>query len=574
MPFFLVSLVAIMALIGGTLALSMDSRAANNLQHTTDAAALAGATAFLNSTSPKLNKRIETAETASKVYAAETTDYALRAFNVVSASEDAYGQSIKLAVELGFSPVNAAANLSGRNANVDINQRAVAEAVWGFPLCTLSLSQNETALSLSGAASLEAKNCILWSNSAASDSLRFTGGHLSTKSLCTHGLYKRSGDARVRPTPETKCDRLPDPLAYWKAPLPGSIQVHRKLSDPVPPRPDRPRSPGESLTGTDVSTDASDSKFKSNPKLYLKQIDKLLKDDYDRDDFPKMAHELIQIGSNGLDPYKDTDRAVIALDGRGNALDSDYLDDVTGPAQGNDWSHPGLNIGQGGQTDLKRDGTLRRGPGKTLSLWELAQGAGLAPRDGETGTASEGEPPISEDKFANQPTLTLQPGTYGGLHIHRGHVLFLPGVYHIVDAPFVLRRRATFTARDVTFVLHGDKATFEVWDEARLTLTAPVSGPTAGFAIAQNRDKVSQTPFATSVLAGSGKANLVGTVYLPKQNLQISGKGSGAQSSPLLQIVANEIHLKDEGRLAIDFNEQNTNVPAVIKPERSARLVE
>ncbi|MEM1088416.1 MAG: pilus assembly protein TadG-related protein, partial [Pseudomonadota bacterium] len=106
MPFFVISLAAIVALIGGTLALSMDSRAANEIQHTADNSALAGATAFINVKSAKLEHRIQEAEKLATAYAARTVDYNLSDFEVLAKSEDEYGQTIQLAVELEFDPVN------------------------------------------------------------------------------------------------------------------------------------------------------------------------------------------------------------------------------------------------------------------------------------------------------------------------------------------------------------------------------------------------------------------------------------------------------------------------------------
>ena len=49
---------SIMAVVGATIALGMDTRAGQQLQVTADASALGGATVFLNHTSPKAQDRL------------------------------------------------------------------------------------------------------------------------------------------------------------------------------------------------------------------------------------------------------------------------------------------------------------------------------------------------------------------------------------------------------------------------------------------------------------------------------------------------------------------------------------
>lgn len=558
MPMFVFCLAAIVALIGATLALSMDSKAANEVQVTADNSALAGATAFINVKSAKLEDRIEESKRLAETYAEQNTDYRLVDFTVLSKSEDAYGQVVDLQVELEFSPVNAAASLVGRNANVDIARKAKARATWGFPLCTLSLSGGTTGLTVSGEAELHANNCLVWSNTKGRDSMQFTGGEMLSKYACAHGKYRKQGVSRVMPLPSTDCRAIPDPLADWQAPLPGKAMAARSLDEPLP-----------AAAPLDPAMEALRDDFKKNSRPYIQQIERLLKNITEMECcFAQYAYELERIGQDGVSPI-DGPLGDLSIPGTSPNLDRDQLDDVTGPAEENDWSHPDLNIDQHAQTRLDAAGRLTNGPGKGFTLLELAQGAGLMePLGGPQ------EKPIDADRFYDTPTLTINPGTFEGLHIFEGHVRFTPGVYHIVGAPLILRRRATMTAEGVTFILHGDQAFIEVLDEARLEITAPTTGPTAGFAIAQNRDSIVSTDYSTTRLAGSGSASLIGTVYLPKQNFEVTGSGSGDQTSPLLQVVANELRFDQNGQLKIDFDEDSTDVPVVIKPARTARLIE
>ena len=189
--------------------------------------------------------------------------------------------------------------------------------------------------------------------------------------------------------------------------------------------------------------------------------------------------------------------------------------------------------------------------------------------------------------------------------------------------PLTVRRRGTLSGEGVTIILSGKTATFSVLDEARLTLSAPTGGDMAGFALVEdvarhdaeqgsngggtkfprfpntgedeneNEDENEdnkQSSFRTSSfswssssssrkrplrsrLTGSGTINAIGTIYLPHHEFQVSGSGAGEQASPLLQIVANRIVMKENGKLNINFDLTKTQVPAGIKPARFARLV-
>ncbi|HPE49567.1 MAG TPA: pilus assembly protein TadG-related protein [Hyphomonas sp.] len=214
---------------------------------------------------------------------------------------------------------------------------------------------------------------------------------------------------------------------------------------------------------------------------------------------------------------------------------------------------------------LDENGVFLSGDAQGLSVFEVAQILGIVDNVDPTGYTS--------DTYSTSPTLVLSPGTYAGLDISKGNVRLAPGVYHIVDAPLIVRRKATLTGDGVTIVLHGEKATFSVADQARLTLTAPVDGDTAGFALVSDPHSIPHGKIPRSRLTGSGRVSMIGTVYLPEQELAITGKGAADQSSPMLQIVANSIDMSGQGGLRIDFDETETNVPMKIKPAREARLL-
>jgi Flp pilus assembly protein TadG len=221
MPIFAISLMAILSLVGATIALGMDSRSGNALQQAADASALGGATAFLNTDSPKADVRLAAARAQASALATQNSEYELADMDIGAVSEDAYGQHTKIEVELEFKPVNYFAKIAGGTATAPVRRRAVASATWGFPLCVLTLEEKKTGIKIKDYGRLSAKGCIVWSNSHSDDSMRFEGGSAEAKAFCTTGDFRRDAKANVSPQPETRCQQLPDPLEGYSIPFSG-----------------------------------------------------------------------------------------------------------------------------------------------------------------------------------------------------------------------------------------------------------------------------------------------------------------------------------------------------------------
>jgi Flp pilus assembly protein TadG len=506
-PIFAMCLFAIVSLIGATIALSMDSRAANQLQASADAAALAGATAFINATSPRMEDRMDEARKLASDSARSNTQYALTQLEVGQIVEDPYGQHTEITVDLAFEPANPAAKMAGRNANIGIARKAKASATWGFPLCVLALNESGTGLMISGAANLVAENCIIWSNSKSGTSMAFEGGRAEAKYFCAAGNTAQSG-GQVSPTPHEQCAPMPDPLDDWVAPAPGQAAS--------PPAEIAIKSPDALLQQAAMFV-----------SMYLKAVQ--------------------TYGSAG---------SGLSNSGQGNNTLSQIQALQIVEDQMSDSPFPIVND----------QGEFLSGPAKGMTLEELLQ---------VSGDLDNVEPSAyANDVYKESPTLTLQPGTYRGLDIRAGHVEMRPGIYHIVDAPLIVRRRATLSGDGVTIVFHGEFATLNVLDEARLNITAPTDGETEGFVVAENRhtNSGSAEPLR-SRLTGSGRVEAIGTIYLPRQLISITGDGAADQASPLLQIVAQDVELTNQGGLRIKFDTSKTDVPAKILPQRSARLL-
>lgn len=513
MPIFALCILAIVTLAGAAIALSFDSRAANNLQIAADESALSGATAFLNAASPRAEDRIEAAKQAAEASANANADFALAKLDVGAVTEDAYGQKTVIEVALEFTPANPAAQIAGRNAGIEIERQAAAAATWGFPLCILGLQGSSTGLSTAGQSELRAENCIVWTNSTGSRSMEFTGGKAATKYFCAAGnAYVAS--ASVTPRPHEKCEPIPDPLSSWTPPGAGNLESHPFLK--------------------------SSGNRTPNVNALLSQLLKVVDDPL----LKPLAKE-IRSAINSGNPLSDNQAEMLMT-----AIDA--VMPLIGKKKG------GIGI--------DKQGRFTAGAAKGMHILEVAQVLGAI--DNLPDDLLDG------DNYYNAPNHTLSPGTYAGLDINSGHVKLKPGVYHIVGAPLVVRRRATLSGEGVTIILHGDYATFSVLDQARLELSAPTDGQTAGFTIAENRKaKLKRVTPERSRLTGSGEVSMIGTIYLPRQKFSITGEGAADQASPLLQLVAYTVNLDNQGGLKINFDPTRTEVPMTILPAREARLI-
>ncbi|MGB3627185.1 MAG: Tad domain-containing protein [Henriciella sp.] len=402
MPIFALSLMAIMAMVGATVALGMDSRSGNHLQHAADASALGGATAFLRSDSPKADERLKAAKTQAIALATENSEYKLSDFDIDAVTEDAYGQHTKLEIELQFDPVNYFSKFVGDKATAPIRRRAVAGATWGFPLCVLTLESSKTGILVKDQGTLSSENCIVWSNSDNKKSMQFRGGESSARAFCTVGDVERDSRARVAPRPETGCQPLPDPLENFDVPISG-------VCDTV-----------------NVS--------------------------------------LVRVGST-----------------------------------------------------------------------------------------------------------SLSPGIYcGGMHIRARNVTLEPGIYIIREGGLKIHASGTVEADGVTFIFQGMIGQIDIKGDSGLNISAPTEGDTAGIAFAE-LDGLMPVNRRMRV---RGQLNVEGVIYMPSYDIEFSKGGGGRTKSPYLQIVSNSVSVTGDGRLAIDFNMEKTDLPMVIKPAREARLLE
>ncbi|MEM1035659.1 MAG: Tad domain-containing protein [Pseudomonadota bacterium] len=482
-PIFGVSLFAIIALIFGSIALSMDSRSAGDLQTAADNAALGGAIAFLKSESPRVQDRTKAAKRQARSLARGNVEHRLSDIDISSETQDEYGQHFEMAVELEFKSANAAASVTGRNANVKMRRRAVASATWGFPLCVLTMTNRSGGIMMDGNPMLHAPDCIAWNNSKKRTGVQLDGGETTFQHMCVgkDGRYQSNktffGDFNKN------CDPLPDPMADLV--IPKAESCVRPANGKVEIRFNAPRRLTRNKRDHPACVaDKESDACKAVNDAFLKKQQKI---------------ELSRTSHRNMEDLKELARI-------------DNLDP---------WFY-------------------------------------------------------EEDPTFDNPTKTMKPGTYCGIDIAYGHVKMEPGTYYIKEAPMTLRRRARLTAEGVTLVFTGPYSHLRVSDEASMRLTAPEDGPLAGVAIAETKDTkpANEKAAMNTRLTGMGELFIVGLVYLPTQDIFFSGKGTGEQTSPLLQIVARRLAMADNAKLKIDFDPSSTDVPVAIAPTREARLTE
>jgi len=179
--------------------------------------------------------------------------------------------------------------------------------------------------------------------------------------------------------------------------------------------------------------------------------------------------------------------------------------------------------------------------------------------------------------------VDVMPGTFcGGLTIDGINVDFLPGEYIIKDGPLSFINGAEAVAEDVTFILAGTGAVLNIQSESSLKLKAPTEGPRKGLAVMEaidhsapgNRTYADQS----SLIAEGGSLKVVGTVYLPKQKLQVLGQNTSIGSmAPSTGFIADIIHISGGhgSSMAIAVDHVEANMPPILpRAEDGSRLIE
>ena len=159
-------------------------------------------------------------------------------------------------------------------------------------------------------------------------------------------------------------------------------------------------------------------------------------------------------------------------------------------------------------------------------------------------------------------TETLQPGVYcGGMNFSGPvNVTFAPGLYVIKDG-IISESGGTFIGNGVSFFLTGYNASIQLSGQANWRLVAPTNGPLPGFAIFLDPDGPSGLAGSTSSLSGQAELYFEGIVYLPKQELTVSGTASAFAPSPYTSYIGDTLRFVGNGDLVINNDTSLTALP-------------
>ena len=179
-------------------------------------------------------------------------------------------------------------------------------------------------------------------------------------------------------------------------------------------------------------------------------------------------------------------------------------------------------------------------------------------------------------------STTLNPGTYcGGLHItSTANVTLNPGVYIIKDGPLIVDGTASMTGQNVGFYFMGNAAGVLFDANSTISLTAPVTGPLAGFLMTEQpgvsapvppppppKGSPPPPPSPPSIplrqyrIISNNARTMLGTIYLPSGRLIIDGSAAVSDQSAYTVIVVQLLNLYDGPTLYLNANYDATSVP-------------
>jgi len=165
-------------------------------------------------------------------------------------------------------------------------------------------------------------------------------------------------------------------------------------------------------------------------------------------------------------------------------------------------------------------------------------------------------------KLSGNKTETLQPGVYCGGMDFSGpvNVTFAPGLYVIKDG-VIKESGGTFTGNGVSFFLTGYNTSLQLSGQANWHLVAAANGPLPGFAIFLDPDGPSGLAGSFSSLSGQSELYFEGIVYLPKQEVTVSGNASAFAPSPYTSYIGDTLRFVGNGDLVINNDTSLTALP-------------
>jgi len=167
--------------------------------------------------------------------------------------------------------------------------------------------------------------------------------------------------------------------------------------------------------------------------------------------------------------------------------------------------------------------------------------------------------------------LNLTPGVYCGGISTNGYtnIRFQPGIYVLRNGGLTTRGNTTGVGNGVAFYLTGTGTAVQLQNDyvdlsaqTTLTITAPTSGPLAGFAIFQ--DGTAATGTLTNTLSGNSTINFTGLLYFGHQNVAVTGSSEN-QAAGFTCMIAYTVNYSGNSTLYLNSNYSSTIVP--VRPE-------
>jgi Flp pilus assembly protein TadG len=154
---------------------------------------------------------------------------------------------------------------------------------------------------------------------------------------------------------------------------------------------------------------------------------------------------------------------------------------------------------------------------------------------------------------------SVYPGTYcNGMNFSNGTITFAPGLYIITNGTLQTSGSATLYGNGVSFYFTGNNTGVNFSGGTNIKLIATSSGILAGFVFYLDS---SGKPNKSSQLSGGSQLYYEGVIYMPGQNINLSGESAGSSVSPFTAYVADTFTFSGSAQLDINADATKTSVP-------------
>lgn len=157
-------------------------------------------------------------------------------------------------------------------------------------------------------------------------------------------------------------------------------------------------------------------------------------------------------------------------------------------------------------------------------------------------------------------TQSLNPGTYcGGITITNNAVVtFNSGIYAFKDGPLVVTGGGTLVGSNVGLYFTGKNALLDLEQASTVSLTAPKVGVMAGMLVFEDR---SAPTGQTHQIISDNARTLLGTIYLPQNELHVAANKPVADQSAYTIVVARLFSLSAGPTMVLNANYGATDIP-------------